>query len=103
MLKELVSWDPATQDYPEVLTLAMLSELLLAPHNNPFSGLAYGGGAPVDPEEDPGSCRCLVLKEDQEATMAQAMEKVCKDEEENIPEGVDIITIEIDPPPHSIW
>ena len=61
MLVELVSWDAATKDYPEVMTGAMLSELLLAPHNIAYSGLSYGAWAPVDPADDPGLCRCLTL------------------------------------------
>ena len=73
-----------------------MSELLLATHINPFNGLAYAALAQVDPEEDPGSSRCLVLKEYHEATMARVMVDVCKDEEDNIPEEVDTTYIEVD-------
>ena len=84
MLRELVSWDAATDtssDYPDVMTDAMLAELLLAPHNMAFSGLSFGAWMPIDAADDPGTCRCVKLKEVQHTLEKHAIEVFNKGEE----------------------
>ena len=97
MLAELISWDAATQDNPEVMTGTMLVEPLLAPYNITYSGLSYGAWGPVDPSDDLGTCRCLTLREEQQATMAHTLEVFNKGEEDNTTEVAMIPIVEIDP------
>ena len=52
----------------------MLAELLLAPHNRGLSGLSYGDWVAIDASDDPGTCRCVQLKQDQEAQDKHAMD-----------------------------
>ena len=68
MLLSVKSWDPLAleSEAPETLSGQMLAILLLSPHNQNLGGLTAANWEVITPEEDYGTCRCTLLREQQE-------------------------------------
>ena len=68
MLLSVKSWDPLAleSEAPETLSGQMLAILLLSPHNQNMGGLTAENWEVITPEEDYGTCRCTLLREQQE-------------------------------------
>ena len=68
MLHSVTSWDPLAEDSeaPETLSGHMLAVFLLSPHNQNLGGLTAANWEVICPEDDIGTCRCSLLREQQE-------------------------------------
>ena len=68
MLLSVKSWDPLAleSEAPETLSGQMLAILLLSPHNQNMGGLTAANWEVITPKEDYGTCRCTLLREQQE-------------------------------------
>ena len=68
MLLSVKSWDPLALEIeaPETLSGQMLAILLLSPHNQNLGGLTAANWEVITPDEDNGTCRCTLLREQQE-------------------------------------
>jgi hypothetical protein len=73
MLLNVQSWDPLApdSDAPEAMSGQMLAVLLLSPNNSHLSGLCAANWEVVTVEDDNGSCRCILLKEQQAESNGQ--------------------------------
>ena len=65
MLLSVTPWDPLAEDSeaPESMSGAMLASLLLSPHNLALGGLQAAHWEVVGEDDDPGTCRCSLLRE----------------------------------------
>ena len=68
MLLSLTPWDPLAEDSeaPESMSGTMLANLLLSPHNLALGGLQAANWEVIGEEDDHGTCRCSLLREQQE-------------------------------------
>ena len=68
MLHSVTSWDPLAEDSeaPETLSGHMLAVLLLSPHNQNLGGLTAANWEVICPEDDRGTCRCSLIRKQQE-------------------------------------
>jgi hypothetical protein len=65
MLLSVTPWDPLAEDSeaPESMSGTMLANLLLSPHNLALGGLQAANWEVVGEDDDPGTCRCSLLRE----------------------------------------
>ena len=68
MLHSVTSWDPLAEDSEAPVTLSghIMAVLLLSPHNQSLGGLQAANWEVICPEDDHGTCRCSLLREQQE-------------------------------------
>jgi hypothetical protein len=67
-VRSVTPWDPLAEnsEAPETLSGNMLANLLLSPHNQALGGLQAANWEVICPEDDHGTCRCSLLREQEE-------------------------------------
>jgi hypothetical protein len=68
MLLSVTPWDPLAEDSeaPDSLSCNILANLLLSPHNLALGGVQAANWEVIGQEDDHGTCRCSLLREQQE-------------------------------------